>query len=230
MQCLIACGVFLFVSFLLPMSHRSSCPFTQIPPREGSESSTRPRSILFEPAVPHTLQSTSVPSSPYSKPRWSPASDYSHNGGVLHARHSTTSIGSCSTVQTKTTLPVKSILTRHDSGISMATTSKPTRRKKKRSPPSVKFVDAPTVYYDHGVYVSIPSPRSPSSPTPDRQKIKPIRWFTKWWKRPTPSPRPVISGPYNLSYTASLVDVYGSRSPKPGRLKQLWIRVASAIR
>ncbi|KIK99901.1 hypothetical protein PAXRUDRAFT_414954 [Paxillus rubicundulus Ve08.2h10] len=211
-----------------PMPHSLRRVLT--PPRESSESSARPRSILFEQAVPHTLQSTSAPSSPYSKPRWSPASDHSHHGGVLHARHSTTSIGSCSTVQTKIALPVKSILTRHDSGISMAATSKPTHRKKKRSPPSVKFVDAPTIYYDHGVYLSMPSPHSSPPPASDRQKIKPSRWFTRWWKRPSPSSRPVISGPYSLSSTASLVDVYSSRSPKPGKLKLLWMRVASVIR
>ncbi|KAF9229690.1 hypothetical protein BS17DRAFT_771795 [Gyrodon lividus] len=212
------------------MPHSLRRVFT--PSRECSESSTRPRSILFEPAVSQTLQTASVPSSPYSKPRWSPVSDHFPNGGVFRARQSVSSIGSYSTVQTRSAVPVKSILTRHDSGISMATTNKPTRRKK-RSPPSVKFVDAPTVYYDHGVYPDVPPPRSPSSPTSVRRKMKPSRWFTRWWKRsPSPPPRPVISGPYHLSYTTSLADVYGSRSPKSGsgRLTQLWIRVTSVVR
>ncbi|KAH0838621.1 hypothetical protein J3R83DRAFT_6944 [Lanmaoa asiatica] len=183
----------------------------------------RPRSILLEPALSQTPQ---IPPSPYSRPRWSPSSD-SPNGGVFRARQSVSSIGSCSTVQTRSAAPIKSILTRHDSGISMATTTKSTRRKKKRSPPSVKFIDAPTVHYDDAVYHNTPPPRSPSS-----RGRKPTRWFTKWWKKPSSPPsRPPISGPYHLSYTASLVDVYTSRppKPKPGRLKQLWQRLTSVI-
>ncbi|KAF8550305.1 hypothetical protein OG21DRAFT_1514168 [Imleria badia] len=174
-----------------------------------------PRSILLEPA------SSSNPSSPYSRPRWSPSSD------PYRARQSVSSIGSCSTVHTRSPQPIKSILTRHDSGISMATTTLSTRRKRKRSPPSVKFVAAPTVYYPNGVYHNSP-PRSPPLPPSERQK--PARWFTKWWKRPSAPPRPPISGPYHLSYAASLVDDHISRpKPRPGRLKQLWHRLTSMI-
>ncbi|KAG8220125.1 hypothetical protein J3R82DRAFT_1146 [Butyriboletus roseoflavus] len=183
--------------------------------------SARPRSILLEPVL------SQIPSSPYSRPRWPPSSD-SSSGGVSRARQSVSSIGSCSTIQTGSAAPMKSILTRHDSGISMATSTKCIRRKKKRSPPSVKFVDAPTVHYDDAVYYNAP-PRSSSSPS---QARKPTRWFTKWWKRSSsPPPRPPISGPYHLSHTASLVDVYTSRSPmpKPGRLKELWHRLTSMI-
>lgn len=189
-----------------PMSSLSSS--AQTPPT--------PRSILLEPASP--------PSSPYSRPRWSPSSDGS---AVYRARQSVSSIGSCSTVHTRSTHPIKSILTRHDSGVSMATTALSTRRKKKRSPPSVKFVDAPTIHYANGVYHNSP-PRSPPSPPSERQK--PSRWFAKWWKR-SPPPRPPISGPYHLSYTASLADVHTLRAPKPkpGRLKQLWHRFTSMI-
>ncbi|KAF8139914.1 hypothetical protein EV363DRAFT_1153751 [Boletus edulis] len=179
------------------------------------EPSGRPRSIL-EPASP---------SSPYSRPRWSPSLE----GGVSRARQSVSSIGSFSTIHTRSAPPIKSILTRHDSGISMATMTTSSRRKKRRSPSSVKFVDAPTVHCDNAVYHNTP-PRSPPSSPSERQK--PTRWFTKWWKRPsTPKPRPPISGPYHLSYTASLVDVHASRAPtpKPGRLKQLWQRLSSMI-
>lgn len=202
------------------MSPRLSFPSPQTPPIP--DPSARPRSILLEPALSH------IPSSPYSKPRWSPSSD-SSTGGVFRARQSVSSIGSYSTLQTRSAAPIKSILTRHDSGISMATTSKSTRRKKKRSPSSVKFVDAPTVHYDDAVYYNAPPPRSPPSPAQPR---KPTRWFTKWWKRSSiPPQRPPISGPYHLSYTASLADVYTSRSPmpKPGRLRQLWHRLTSVI-
>lgn len=197
-----------------PMSPHSSFPFSQTPPT--SDHLGRSRTILLDPTL--------YPSSPYSRSRSSPSSD-SHNGGVFRARQSVSSIGSCSTVQTRSAPPIKSILTRHDSGISMATTTKSARRKKKRSPPSVKFVDAPTVHCDNA-----PPPRSPPSPSEPRN---PTRWFTQWWKKSsTPPPRPLISGPYHLSYTASLVDVYNSRTPKPkpGRLKQLWHRLTSVIR
>jgi len=176
----------------------------------------RPRSILLEPASP---------SSPYSRPRWSPSLE----GGVSRARQSVSSIGSYSTIHTRSAPPIKSILTRHDSGISMATTTMSTRRKKRRSPSSVKFVDAPTVHCDNAVYHNTPPHSPPFSPS---ERQKPTRWFTKWWKRPsTPKPRPPISGPYHLSYTASLVDVHASRAPtpKPGRLKQLWQRLTSMI-
>lgn len=201
-----------------PMSPRLPFPFPQTPPTPHL--SARPRSILLEPALSHTS------SSPYSRPRWSPSD--SSSGGVSRARQSVSSIGSCSTVQTGSAAPMKLILTRHDSGISMATSAKCIRRKKKRSPPSVKFVDAPTVHYDDAVYYNTP-PRSPPSPPSQARKTP---WFTKWWKRPSsPPPRPPISGPYHLSYTASLVDVYTSRSPnpKPSRLKQLWHRLTSVI-
>ncbi|KIJ68775.1 hypothetical protein HYDPIDRAFT_107020 [Hydnomerulius pinastri MD-312] len=208
------------------------------PPQEYAESPSRPRSVLFESALPQSPTSVSAPSSPYSKPRYSPSSDHSPTGGVPRARQSVSSIGSCSTIQTRT-VPVKSILTRHDSGISMATTTnaKTTSRggrKKKRSPPSVKFVEAPTVHYDHGVYINTPpcSPPATLGVSGRRKRVKPSRWFTRWWKRsPSPPPRPVISGPYHLSYTASLVDVYASRSEKAGggRLKRLWVRITSAI-
>ncbi|KAN0100931.1 hypothetical protein V8E55_000915 [Tylopilus felleus] len=174
--------------------------------------SGRPRSILFDPS----------PSSPYSRPRWSPSSE---GTGVSRARQSVSSIGSCSTIHTRSALPIKSILTRHDSGISMATTAASTRRKKRRSPPSVKFVDAPTVHYDNAVYHNSPPPSSPS----ERQRS--IHWFTKWLKKSPTHPRPSISGPYHLSYAASLVDVHSSRAPKPkpGRLKRLWDRLTSMI-
>ena len=195
----------------------SSVTFVQTPPTP--DPSARPRSILLEPTLPST------PSSPYSRPRWSPSSD---GPSLSRSRQSVSSIGSCSTVHTRSAPPIKSILTRHDSGISMATTTKSTRRKKKRSPPSVKFVDAPTVYYDNAVYHNTP-PRSPPYPPSERQK--PTRWFTRWWKKPAPPPRPPISGPYHLSHTASLVDVHASRAPKPkpGRLKQLWNRLTRMI-
>ena len=195
------------------MPSRSS--FVQTPPTPAP--SGRPMSILVEPPL----------SFPYSRPRWSPCPD-SPNCGVFRAQ-SVSSIGSCSTAHTRSAAPIKSILTRHDSGVSMATTATSTRRKKKRSPSSVKFVDTPTVHYHHGVSHD-PPPRSPPSPPSERQK--PTRWFIRWWRRDsTPPPRPPISGPYRLSYTASLVDVHTSRTPepKPGRLKQLWQRLTSVI-
>ena len=201
------------------MPPRSSFRCTQTPP-----TSDPPRSILLEPAL-----STHPPSSPYSRPRWSPSPDLS-NGPVYRARQSVSSIGSCSTLQTRSSPPIKSILARHDSGVSMATTSLSTRRRRKRSPPSVKFVDAPTVHYDDGIYYS---PPLRSSPSPPSEPPKPTRWFTKWWKKSsTPPPRPPISGPYHISYTASLVDAHTPRRPKPktGRLKQLWSRLTSVIR
>lgn len=200
-----------------PMSPRSSFPSPQTPP--PSDPLGRPRSILLEPAL--------YPSSPYSRSRFSPSS-HSHNDGVFRARQSVSSIGSCST---RSAPPIKSILTRHDSGISMATTSRSTRRKKKRSPSSVKFVDAPTVHYDNTIYYNTSPPRSP--PSPPSEPRKPTRWFTKWWKKsPTPPSRPFISGPYHISYTPSLVDLYAPRTPKPkpGRLKQIWHRLTSVIR
>ena len=148
--------------------------------------------------------------SPLTFAQTPPSSD-SPNGRVSRARQSVSSIGSCSSIHSPSATPIKSILTRHDSGVSMTTT----RRKRKRSPPSVKFVDAPTVCGD------VPPPRSPPS---ERR-----RWFEKWCKR-SPPPRPSISGPYHLSYSASLVDVR-SRAPKPkhGRLKRLWNRLTSLI-
>ncbi|KAH7883928.1 hypothetical protein F5I97DRAFT_1617038 [Phlebopus sp. FC_14] len=189
------------------------------PPPALGESATRPRSVLFDPMMPQSPPS--VPSS-----AWPSTSCHQPGTGLFRARQSVSSIGSCSTVQTRT-IPVKSILTRHDSGISMVTT----RRKRKHSPPSVKFVDAPTVHYDHGVYRNTSPPCSPSA-SAARRRMKGSRWLTMWWKRsPGPPPRPTISGPYHLSYSASLVDVYGSRSPKPvpGRLKRFWIRVTKAF-
>ena len=220
-QCPTASGMSSSVSLLSPMSPCSFIPPAQTPP--SPDPFSRPRSILLEPAlssIPHS------PSSPYSRYRWSPSDP---PNGVFRARQSVSSIGSCSTVHTRSAAPIKSILTRHDSGISMATTTKFRRRKKKRSPPSVKFVDAPTIHYDDSVYCNTPPPRSP--PSPPSGPRKPMHWFTRWWKKPSTPPRPLISGPYHLSYTASLVDVHSLRAPtpKPGRLKQLWHRLTSVI-
>ena len=177
-------------------------------------------------AMPHTLRLVLVRPSPMSSrspltlAQIPPTAD-SPNGRVSRARQSVSSIGSCSTMHSPSAAPVKSILTRHDSGVSMATTTASTRRKKKRTPTSVKFVDAPTVY-DH---YDVPPPRPPTPPSERR-------WFPKWCRRSsTPPPRPPISGPYHLSYTASLVDAHSSRAPKPkhGRLKQLWHRLTSML-
>lgn len=192
------------------------------PPLECEESSSRRKSILFESCMP---SSPGIPS--YARYR----SEYLQPP-MHRARQSVSSIASSSTVYTKSApAPVKSILTRHDSGISFATTTK-TSRKKKRSPPSVKFVEAPTVYHSHHVYSPIPSPPHSPVATPSGQsKNIPSQWFARWWK-PTPPPRPTISGPYSLARTASLVDMYSHRS-KPtqcGRLKRFWVRVTSVIR
>ncbi|KAH7929361.1 hypothetical protein BV22DRAFT_1029606, partial [Leucogyrophana mollusca] len=192
------------------------------PPQEIDESLARPRSVLFDSSSPH------IPPSPgacsYTRPRWSPASEHASHYPIHRARQSVSSIGSSSTVQTKAA-PTKSILTRHDSGISMTTKSS---RKKKRAPPSVKFVEAPTVHYDHGVYGTPPCP----PPSARRRRIRFSRLFTRWWKSPPSSPkRPTISGPYHLSYTASLVEVYSIRSSKTehGKFRRFWGRVTSAI-
>ncbi|KAG1889350.1 hypothetical protein F4604DRAFT_837264 [Suillus subluteus] len=180
----------------------------------ADESSSRPRSILFESSM---LSSPGMPS--YSRYR----SEY-FQPPTHRARQSVSSIASSSTVYTKSApAPVKSILTRHDSGISLATTTK-TSRKKKRSP-SVKFVEAPTVYHSHRDYspIHLP-PHSPLATPSGQSRNKPSRWLARWWK-PTPPPRPMISGPYSLAHTASLVDVYSHRS-KPtqcGRLKRFWV-------
>jgi hypothetical protein len=194
------------------------------PPMECDESSGRRRSILFESSMP---SSPGIPS--YSRYR----SEYLQPP-MHRARQSVSSIASSSTVYTKSapaSAPVKSILTRHDSGISLATTTK-TSRKKKRSSPSVKFVESPTVYHSHHGYSPIPSPpRSPLETPSSRSKNKPSRWFVRWWK-PTPPPRPTISGPYSLARTASLADVYSHRSQPTqcGRLKRFWVRVTSVVR
>ncbi|KAI6032067.1 hypothetical protein BKA83DRAFT_258258 [Pisolithus microcarpus] len=174
------------------------------PPQEDDEHATRQRSVLFESSLFPPSSPTS-PASPCFRQKWLPAQDQPAASGLSRARQSVSSIGSCSTVQTRSA-PVKSILTRHDSGISMATAK--TRRTKKRSPPSVKFVDPPTVHYDC-----------------------PAEWFIKWWRRkPSPPPRPTISGPYRLSQAASLTDSRArSRKPEPGKLKRLWLRVTNAI-
>ncbi|KAG1825566.1 uncharacterized protein BJ212DRAFT_1474965 [Suillus subaureus] len=127
------------------------------PPLECDESSSRRRSILFESSMPSSPGMSSYPRyrSEYFRPP------------IHRARQSVSSIASSSTVYTKSApAPVKSILTRHDSGISLATTTK-TSRKKKRSPPSVKFVEVPTVYHSHHDYSPIPSP--PHSPWQLRQ-------------------------------------------------------------
>jgi hypothetical protein len=154
-------------------------------------------------AMPHSLSLVLVRPSSMSSRASLTFAQTPPNGRV-----SVSSIGSCSSIHSPAT-PIKSILARHDSGVSMATTI---RRKKRRAPPSVKFVDAPTVCGD------VPSER------------KPTPWFPKWCKR-SPPPRPQISGPYHLSYTASLVDVHASRTPKPkhGRLKRLWDRLTSMM-
>ncbi|KAH7914447.1 hypothetical protein BJ138DRAFT_1143761 [Hygrophoropsis aurantiaca] len=193
------------------------------PPQELDECPTRGRSVLFDSPSPP------VPPSPgtcfYGRPRWSPASEHGSHFPLHRARQSVSSIGSCSTVQTKAA-PVRSILTRHDSGVSMATKSS---RKKKGSPPSVKFVESPTVHYADSGYGS--PPRSP--PGTSRRKLRFNRLFTRWWKSPPSSPkRPTISGPYHLSYASSLVDVYSIRSSKTehGRFRQFWRRVTNSIR
>ncbi|KAG2045232.1 hypothetical protein BDR03DRAFT_938255 [Suillus americanus] len=193
------------------------------PPLECEESSSRRRSILFESPM------SSNPGMPsYSRYRSEYLQPPAHR-----ARQSVSSIASSSTVYTKSApAPVKSILTRHDSGISLATTTK-TSRKKKRSPPSVKFVEAPTVYHSHHDNSPIHSPPHSPLATPSGQsKNKPSRWFARRWWKPTPPPRPTISGPYSLAHTASLVDVYSHRS-KPtqcGRLKRFWVRITSVVR
>ena len=163
---------------------------------------------------------------------YSPSCSSGHiRPSMTRARQSVTSIASCSTLYTKSaSAPVKSILTRHDSGISLATTTK-ISRKKKRSSPSVRFVEAPMKHHHHSP-VS-PTHSLPHSPLSSRRKIKPNRWFTRWWKNtPSTPPRPTISGPYNLGRTASLVDVYSGRSrpTKYGRLKRLWMGVTSVVR
>lgn len=197
------------------------------PPQEDDEHATRQRSVLFESSLFPPSSPTS-PASPYFRQKWLPAQDQPAASGLSRSRQSVSSIGSCSTVQTRSA-PVKSILTRHDSGISMATAK--TRRTKKRSPPSVKFVDPPTVHYDCVRYSS--SSCSPPLPTssPGQQKLNPAEWFIKWWRRkPSPPPRPTISGPYRLSQAASLADSRArSRKPEPGKLKRLWLRVTNAI-
>ncbi|KIM62202.1 hypothetical protein SCLCIDRAFT_1215263, partial [Scleroderma citrinum Foug A] len=196
------------------------------PPQEDDENAGRPRSVLFESTL--VPPSPGSPNSPYFRQKWLSPQDIPANNGLCRARQSVSSIGSCSTVHTRT-MPVKSILTRHDSGISMGTTAKP-KRARKRSPPSVKFVDVPTVYYERSGYHSPPC--SPSSSSSGRQKSTPTGWFMKWWKRShSPPPRPTISGPYHLSHAASLVDHQALRARKsePGRLKRLWIRVTNAI-
>jgi len=148
------------------------------------------------------------------------------------ARQSVSSIASCSTVYTKSApVPVKSILTRHDSGISLATTTK-TSRRKKRSPASVRFVEPPMVY-NHSQLPSISSALHSSPISSGQRKIGRSRWFARWWKNtPSTPPRPTISGPYSLGRTASLVDVHTSRSrlTKCGRLKRFWIRVTGVAR
>ncbi|KAI6045173.1 hypothetical protein EDC04DRAFT_2638879, partial [Pisolithus marmoratus] len=199
----------------------------QTPPQEDDEHATRQRSILFELSLSPPSSPTS-PASAHLRQKWLPTPDHSANNGLSRARQSVSSIGSCSTVQTRTA-PVKSILTRQDSGISMATTK--TRRTKRRSPPSVKFVDPPTVYYDSSRYSS-PSCSPPlPAPSSDRRQLHPAEWFMKWWRRkPNLPPRPTISGPYRLSHAPSLADSRGrSRKPEPGKLKRLWIRVTNAI-
>ncbi|KAG2057175.1 hypothetical protein BDR06DRAFT_952313 [Suillus hirtellus] len=192
------------------------------PPLECDESSGRRRSILFESSMP---ANPGMPS--YSRYR----SEYIRPP-MHRARQSVSSIASSSTVYTKSaSAPVKSILTRHDSGISLATTTK-TSRRKKRSAPSVKFVEVPTVYHSHHAYSPIPSPPHSPLATPSGQsKSKPSRWFARWWK-PTAPPRPTISGPYSLAHAASLVDVYSQRSKSSqcGRLKRFWVRVTSVVR
>jgi hypothetical protein len=188
---------------------------------EYEEFSSKRRSILFESSIPPC---PGMPSS-YSRP----CSEHIRPS-MNRARQSVTSISSCSTAYTRSAHPpVKSILTRHDSGISLATTK--TARKKKRSPPSVRFVETPMDHYGHSPISS--SPPSPPSTSPGQRKVKSSRWFTRWWKNaPGTPPRPTISGPYSLGRTASLVDVYSSRSRpiKCGRLKRFWIRVTSVVR
>ncbi|KAG1716777.1 hypothetical protein ID866_375 [Astraeus odoratus] len=194
------------------------------PPQEDDEDASRQRSVLFESTF--FPFSSSLP----SPQKWPLAPDNSAHSGLSRARQSVSSIASGSTVQTRT-VPVKSILTRHDSGISMATTAK-ARRTKKRSTPSVKFVDAPTVHYERSEYFTPPS-SPPCSPTSSSApKLTSARWWMKWWKKSSgPPPRPTISGPYHLSHTASLVDLHAARNrkPKPGKLKRLWIRLTDAI-
>ncbi|KAG1749665.1 uncharacterized protein EDB91DRAFT_1244283 [Suillus paluster] len=190
------------------------------PPLECDESSVR-RSILFESSIPPPPCTGMSSYSRYHSEQLRPS--------MHRARQSVSSIASCSTVYTKSApAPVKSILTRHDSGISLATTTK-TSRRKKRSPPSVKFVEAPTVHYNYS-----PSPlHSPLATSSIPRKDKPGRWFTRWWKNtPGTPPRPTISGPYSLGRTASLVDMHSSRSrpTKCGRLKRFWVCVTSVVR
>lgn len=220
----VSSSVFFFLSPISFPSSYTMFPY-QTPPQEDDENAGRQRSVLFESTL--VPPSPGSPNSPYFRQKWlSPQEGPANN----RARQSVSSIGSCSTVQTRT-MPVKSILTRHDSGISMATTAK-SRRARKRSPPSVKFVDVPTVHYERSGYHSPSPPCSPSSSSPGRQKSTPTAWFMKWWKRShSPPPRPTISGPYHLSHTASLVETRALRSRKsePGRLKRLWNRVTNAI-
>ncbi|KIO07491.1 hypothetical protein M404DRAFT_998222 [Pisolithus tinctorius Marx 270] len=196
------------------------------PPQEDDEHATRQRSVLFDSSVSPPSSPTS-PASPYFRQRWPPTLDHSTNNGVSRARQSVSSIGSCSTVQTRTA-PVKSILTRHDSGISMATTK--TRRTKKRSPPSVKFVDPLTGHNDDSKLSSPPCSPPLAASSSSRRKLTPAEWFMKWWRRkPNPPPRPTISGPYRLSQAASLAESRAkSRKPEPGKLKRLWLRVTNA--
>ncbi|KAG1848406.1 hypothetical protein C8R48DRAFT_778916 [Suillus tomentosus] len=89
--------------------------------------------------------------------------------------------------------PVKSILTRHDSGISLATTTK-TSRRKKWSAPSVKFVEAPTVYHSHHAYSPIPSPpHSPLATPSGQRKSKPSRCFdSSFTSSPIATPSPAL--------------------------------------
>ncbi|KAI6159515.1 hypothetical protein EDD17DRAFT_1762278 [Pisolithus thermaeus] len=197
------------------------------PPQEDGEHATRQRSVLFESPLSPPSSPTS-PASPYFRQKWLPAQDHPANSGLSRARQSVSSIGSCSTVHTRSA-PVKSILTRHDSGISMATAK--TRRTKRRSPPSVKFVDPPTVHYDCVRYSSSSYSPPLSASSSGRQKVKPAEWFIKWWRRkPNPPPRPTISGPYRLSQAASLAESRArSRKPEPGKLKRLWLRVTNAM-
>ncbi|KIO07498.1 hypothetical protein M404DRAFT_998230 [Pisolithus tinctorius Marx 270] len=110
----------------------------------------------------------------------------------------------------------------------MATTK--TRRTKKRSPPSVKFVDPSTGHNDDSRLSSPPCSPPLAAPSSSRRKLTPAEWFMKWWRRkPNPPPRPTISGPYRLSQAASLAESRAkSRKPEPGKLKRLWLRVTNA--
>ncbi|KAG1893141.1 uncharacterized protein F5891DRAFT_1196766 [Suillus fuscotomentosus] len=121
--------------------------------------------------------------------------------------------------------PVKSILTRHDSGISLATTTK-TSLRKKWSAPSVKFVEAPTVYHSHHAYSPIPSPpHSPLATPSGQRKSKPSRCFdSSFTSSPiaTPSPAldaalptPSLTAPSPAPDAASPASSLAAPSPAP---------------